>query len=700
MPNSALDDLLSIPEVDAALNPPPMAAPERAMTGVATRLKAQDLARRGIAHFTTPGGAVKEITDPAGKPLTGYDKKNQIAWDSAGEPQKISFDAELGTPKTVPAYADAPDFTDPRGDIYKRPAGLPWKQVGEDADIKTRIADRQRAGYDREADAALAPYEQEARTRFQQAHTAARASRKATVKSLAALGVPMVNDLKEPVLDPDDTPAARAHIESSFNREYGSPEANASPFMGGGKYSPAAEQLRADIDRRKAEAMRLADSHGAAAQGARGARTSLDAIKAQRNELRAGRLARTNAQRETAGLPPLVIPGVDNATGAGEGVITQSGELPATSFPVSDTPGSNGPLPDAETGFLPDPAAPAIPDAAPSDAPKDTSFLSAFLQGIDQPLEGIGTTAEVFGAERIGRLIKGLTDAPQNYESAGERFMNPREGDTSLFGFAPAYAPRALVEQAGQLAGSIGSRITGAAAGAAIGGTFGSAVPVAGTTAGALTGGTVGSFAGPFLFGAMQIAGPTAIERAKNNGRPSPNAEDMAVALATASGSGALDSLGAQFLPGGSRSVGPLLKKLMGTLFTGAAGTARKGATEAADSATKKILTSMFGEGVTEGAQSLVEQTGETGGTEKGLSVDLHQAVGEGLLGAGTGGVVGGAAAGWDRLKGPALPGVDDDPDAEAETGAWPMDPIDGDAGLHDARSELRRRGAGRGRGV
>lgn len=207
-------------------------------------------------------------------------------------------------------------------------------------------------------------------------------------------------------------------------------------------------------------------------------------------------------------------------------------------------------------------------------------FGQAFKQGVDQPLENMGTTAEAMGFKGTGEVLKGATEQVDGYESASSKFMN---GD--FLGFDPSYLPKAIVEQAGQFAGSLASRAAGAAVGSVAG-----------------PGGTaVGAFTGPAVFEGIQILGPTAIERAKNNGREAPNSEDWAAAFATASASGALNAIA----PG-------------------------------AQGALKRMLL----EGGTEGVQSVVQQTGETAATDAGLSIDPKQAVGEGIIGAGSAGAV------------------------------------------------------------
>ena len=100
---------------------------------------------------------------------------------------------------------------------------------------------------------------------------------------------------------------------------------------------------------------------------------------------------------------------------------------------------------------------------------KDTSLTSAFMQGIDRPLENIGTTLQATGfAPEFGQTLRDATQAPANYESASDRFINPQEGDDINIpglGFAPGYLPRAVVEQAGNFGGSLISRGAGATAG-------------------------------------------------------------------------------------------------------------------------------------------------------------------------------------------------------------------------------------------
>ncbi len=209
---------------------------------------------------------------------------------------------------------------------------------------------------------------------------------------------------------------------------------------------------------------------------------------------------------------------------------------------------------------------------------KASEFSKALRFGLDQPTENVATTLKALGFDTQADSLSGLVDAPENYESAAARFMNP-EGE-GLLDFSYKDLPLAIVEQAGQLGGSMLSRAGGLA-----------------------LAGPVGALLGPALFEAVQIAGPVALERARNNGREEPNWEDWSGALGTSAFSGALNAVGVQGI---------------GRLNSTIAGSALR-------------------EGVTEGLQGATEQIGSTGLTEAGLQIDPKQVIGEGLIGGSTG---------------------------------------------------------------
>ena len=263
-----------------------------------------------------------------------------------------------------------------------------------------------------------------------------------------------------------------------------------------------------------------------------------------------------------------------------------------------------------------------FPQWMAANKPKEQSIMGSLQAGLAQPLGALGTTAETLGLTGTGAALKGVAEyiTPEGYESAAGRFITPQEGDVTLGGFGIGSLPAAVAEQSGQIAGAIGTRFGGAAVGAAIGSAI---LPGPGT----VIGGAAGAFLGPFLFEALQILGPVAQERAQKEGREAPNASDIGAAALTAAGSGALNALGAKYLPGGGQAAAPLLKR-MGE--------------------------GLVGEGGTELLQSILEQTGSSLGTEAGLDISGKQAIAEGILG----GVAGGATSGafGRRPEGPRPP--------------------------------------------
>lgn len=266
------------------------------------------------------------------------------------------------------------------------------------------------------------------------------------------------------------------------------------------------------------------------------------------------------------------------------------------------------------------------PQAAPS---KEVSGLfDQFAAGLEsntelpgQTIEAFGKTAGSEGLSGAGTWLRDLTSQPKNFVSATDRFINPKQGDSyvdPLLGFGWGNLPGAAAEVGGQMVGDIAVRSAGATAGGAIGGA---------TTAGpgAVPGAVIGGLTAPALLEFMRVAGPVAVERAKNNGREVPTWEDWQAAAATAGVSGILNAIGIKkvgVLNEGLQEVG---KKTYGTVI-------KETATETAKKAGK--------EGITEAGQSVVQQTGETAGTNKGLTIDLKQAVGEGILGVGAAGTI------------------------------------------------------------
>jgi hypothetical protein len=252
-----------------------------------------------------------------------------------------------------------------------------------------------------------------------------------------------------------------------------------------------------------------------------------------------------------------------------------------------------------------------------SEAVHDPSLGSVFMQGLRSPMAPMAETAQLIGWDDTADWLKGAGEPDEGYGQEGGEFIEAlRGGDFS--GMAENILP-AIAEQSGQLLGSIGTRVAGAGLGMAAGAGIGSIVPGAGTAAGAALGGLIGSFGGPFIFEAIQIVGPNAYSLAKQRGKPEPDWSDISQALVTASASGALNSLGANMLPGGAATVRSTVGSFLGNVTRAAAG-------------------GVAGETVTEGLQGLVQQAGETAFTPEGLRLDPIAALGEGIIGGGAGG--------------------------------------------------------------
>jgi hypothetical protein len=250
-------------------------------------------------------------------------------------------------------------------------------------------------------------------------------------------------------------------------------------------------------------------------------------------------------------------------------------------------------------------------DVPPTPPEKDTSAWSAFQYAADQPLEAIGVTLELLGAEGVGKWLKDITEMPENYETATQAFIN-QQGNEFWFDFEWSYLPRMVMEQAGQLVGSLASKFAGAGIGGYITKTPHGAV--------------VGAFLGPAMFEAIQILGQTVLERAARDDPPrGPDEltwEDWTAAAGTATVAGLLNAIGIKNLPGLNRG----LKQFM----------------QQTGKATVRELS-------TEAAQSITQELGSGVGTEKGLrpvEEFTREALAEGIAGGTAAGTVQGVISG------------------------------------------------------
>jgi len=232
------------------------------------------------------------------------------------------------------------------------------------------------------------------------------------------------------------------------------------------------------------------------------------------------------------------------------------------------------------------PTAPVTPPTVPVTPPtteddKDRSYASTFKAGLDMPLERIGISLEALGAKDTGKWLKEITEAPENYASATEEWMN--EQDPAFFSqnFGEGRFARALVEQSGQLIGSLAVRGIGLGLAASpVPGGRAIGVPIA-----------VG---GPGVFEFLQQVGPILQERLARDDPPrtgqEPTWEDWTYAAGAAGLSGVLNAFGI---------------KNIGVLNS---------------SFTKSALKAGAREGITEGAQEVVTELGAGLGTDQGVA--------------------------------------------------------------------------------
>lgn len=220
--------------------------------------------------------------------------------------------------------------------------------------------------------------------------------------------------------------------------------------------------------------------------------------------------------------------------------------------------------------------------AAPEPGADDgvlTKARKALQYGTAQGVTAVGATGRHLGmgnnvVERAGKAF-----APDQYDPAMPKFF--RSGQD---GFGWSHAPQALLEAAPAAVAGLGAAMYGWA-------------PALG------------------LGAALQF-GPTLDERKENNGGAPLQAGDYAAAAGNSLLSGILDKIGAG----------------------GIAGATMKGAGLAgALSIPKAVATAGAKEGITEAGQSVVDQAMKSVGTDKGLTIDPKQALGEGILGAGVG---------------------------------------------------------------
>ena len=213
------------------------------------RMRAADLAQRGIPMYRNASGDVTELTDESGAALTHFDRGNEIAYDSKGQPKLISYDSDTGPPTLKDPFADLPTRMDKEGNLWQQGRGLS-RSVGVDVAQSTQ-------------------YQQEEADK-QLAKQATLMGRKNTLdeydlshgakdhKKLAGELQMAVPTLAAPDA-PGDVEGVHKTIDDHFDTQYAAEDANERAGWFSSDLSPEAQARRLQIDQAKAEAHQKAD---------------------------------------------------------------------------------------------------------------------------------------------------------------------------------------------------------------------------------------------------------------------------------------------------------------------------------------------------------------------------------------------------------------------------------------------------------
>lgn len=261
-----------------------------------SRMSGAEFASRGIPTYRDQTGNIVPVQDQAGQPLTKQDKRNSLAWDSLGNPQSISYDANLGTAPTLSdPYANGNDVTDKQGNTYKVTPGLPWKWTGTDEDVHAAEAQKERDKAVSQAATAVGGK----LTLEHHAEVTSAADLKTSTKRFAGLAA--VNGLPPDLASTEDPDAGHAVITKAFQDRLASPEAKATKGFFSEELSPEAQQYRAMITDSEAKAHTEFDKLMATKQRASEAAAT---AQATRDQAQALRTEKANSALERAGITP------------------------------------------------------------------------------------------------------------------------------------------------------------------------------------------------------------------------------------------------------------------------------------------------------------------------------------------------------------------------------------------------------------
>jgi hypothetical protein len=464
------------------------------------RIKAGDLARNQFASYTDPSGTVSAVTDETGAPITNYNKRANVGWDSMGNPVQVNVTPD--GPKVEDAYSGRAPITDKRGDQYLRHPYLPDKWIGEDSAVK---ADRMAQDQDKAVAQASSALGRKLSLAERQMHRDA-VEFKHRDKDFASNFGPIDYD------NPDDS---RKALEASLNEEYKADDANKkSGWFGiGSEFTPEAMKRRAEIDQKKATALQNFDRLIQTRQTLAQRRAKADQIERVRDGLETQRADYALGKARASG----VIPGLNNEVGDQSDDAAFRAANPLES-PVAATPSSVGqavgrPSESAAT------AGPSIQQQLESSSTQKASTSSAqssVIPGLDQPEpQKKSEPAEHLAAAAAGQKpyrydeTNGIQFTPDKLSEGLEQaskdgVVDPEWAKQHAEAFKTAQAKYQELQEAAGGAQVVKALLHGGGMGAAFMAGYGAGSPV-----GASIGGGIGTLVGG-LAGAPTVVGEAA----------------------------------------------------------------------------------------------------------------------------------------------------------------------------------------------
>jgi hypothetical protein len=504
----------------------------------ATRLKARDLADRGIPTFREANG-VTPVTDEAGAPLTNYDKSHDIAYDSAGNARSVDY-GPSGPPTLNDPFANSQVETDQKtGDQYQKRAGLPWKWVGADEGIKSQRMQEEKDKAVKQEAALLGQ-----KISIQHADLVAGDKEHQIMTKELMNEVPTLQD---PNLAGAGRDAVLGAIDNHFNSEYARPEANATNGWFSKDLAPSAQKLRGEIDARKEGAMQKANR--------------LFDLKDQQNAL-GDQIAANHDQRQNeidtliahgrGQQGPLDAQGVVNPAGGPTQIHTPNGNpYPITKDGYIDTNVPGGSMDDALRKLSPGPGWSYNGSSGQWSPPYSLDQLPAKAPGSNQPdpIQGVSPDGKLYHVDDKGSVTFSSDKPKDSFNQAvSDGLMSAQDAARLAPGIEQLQAQKDKADAAAQaladklkkagagsdakailnaiprsaavIGGALGGGELGAATGAGIGAAVAGAPTVgAGAPPGAAVGGTIGGIIGMVAggWGAGKLYDTALSELAKYN---------------------------------------------------------------------------------------------------------------------------------------------------------------------------------------